>query len=493
MEEGSSASIPVVDNDVNSSGPGRTLEISVPPEHGEASLDPLSGTLLYTPRARWNGLDRLTYRVTTGLGSDEAEVFIGVYQTADEGAPLVLMPQLGLDARSLGLVINEADGASLEVGEAYGDLRGIPEENRVHVTLPVGETTISPEIFEDIHDQVHGALPDHVQAIAVAWTTPWRVGCMSITSALALGYDDGYCHHSAGGEAGCQGTTPVEMYLSPTRQPFADLGLRPAMLLAGESVDQVLELVNRSAAADRTAPQGAAYLVRTQDEARSIRWSQMLSAWLEWEAVPGLNVHYLDNSGGQVGSDLISDAGDVLFYFTGLTHVDDLDTNTYLAGAVGDHLTSYGGQLTDSSQMSALRWLETGMSASYGTVVEPCNLVDKFPNVRFVLQHYTRGMSAVEAYWKSVKSPGEGVFIGDPLTNPWGRHHLTYADGALRIETPMLLPGQSLSVMAGDHPDGPWDTVVAEISQGDLGTTVVHLKDLQHTVFKSVIAENQVQ
>jgi hypothetical protein len=33
--------------------------------------------------------------------------------------------------------------------------------------------------------------------------------------------------------------------------------------------------------------------------------------------------------------------------------------------------------------------------------------------------HYATGASAIEAYWKSVAWPGEGVFIGEPLAHPF--------------------------------------------------------------------------
>ena len=109
----------------------------------------------------------------------------------------------------------------------------------------------------------------------------------------------------------------------------------------------------------------------------------------------------------------------VLGYFTGLASVPAIATNHYLPGAIADHLTSLGGQLTDSPQMSALRWLEAGATASYGTVVEPCNFATKFPDPGLVLSYYRRGDTLIEAYWRSVAMPGQGVFIGEPLARPW--------------------------------------------------------------------------
>src|SRR5262249_47181708 len=118
---------------------------------------------------------------------------------------------------------------------------------------------------------------------------------------------------------------------------------------------------------------------------------------------------------------VMRDKQDVMFYFTGAARVADIASNRFPAGAVADHLTSLGGQLTDSSQMSALRWLEAGGTGSYGTVVEPCNFAAKFPNPNVLLRHYLAGDTLIEAYWKSVAMAGQGIFIGEPLSRPYGK------------------------------------------------------------------------
>ena len=119
--------------------------------------------------------------------------------------------------------------------------------------------------------------------------------------------------------------------------------------------------------------------------------------------------------------DELRDAGDVLFYFIGKDRVEGLETLGFLPGAIADHLTSAGGEMPDSGQMSALRWLEAGATGSYGTVVEPCNLPQKFPNPAIVIGRYLRGETLIEAYWKSVLMPGQGIFIGEPLAAPFRR------------------------------------------------------------------------
>jgi uncharacterized protein (TIGR03790 family) len=110
-----------------------------------------------------------------------------------------------------------------------------------------------------------------------------------------------------------------------------------------------------------------------------------------------------------------------MFYFTGAPRVAGIALEHFLPGAVADHLTSFGGMLTDSPQMSSLEWLEAGATGSYGTVVEPCNLPAKFPNVPVLLAHYLGGETLIEAYWKSVLMPGQGLFIGEPLAAPFAK------------------------------------------------------------------------
>jgi hypothetical protein len=37
------------------------------------------------------------------------------------------------------------------------------------------------------------------------------------------------------------------------------------------------------------------------------------------------------------------------------------------------------------------------------------------------MRYYLRGSTLIEAYWKAVAMPGQGLFIGEPLAAPFGR------------------------------------------------------------------------
>jgi hypothetical protein len=109
--------------------------------------------------------------------------------------------------------------------------------------------------------------------------------------------------------------------------------------------------------------------------------------------------------------------------------------------------------------MSIVKWLDAGATGSYGTVVEPCNDTGKFPNVQVLLPHYFRGQTLLEAYWKSVLRPGEGLFVGEPLAKPWGATDVSFSGGTLTITTTLLAPGKQYVIESAPTEAGPFSTV----------------------------------
>lgn len=316
----------------------------------------------------------------------------------------IQLQRTGLTPDDLAVIINDDDPLSRQIGDYYQKARHIPAANMIHVRFQSGHQALSKEEFQQLKAKIDRVTPAHVQAYAVAWAEPYRVDCMSLTSALAFGFDAGYC------SSGCGPTTPSPYFNSASLSPASDHKLRPAMMLAGTRFEEVKALIDRGVAADHSFPEGRAYLVITSDKARSVR-----AGYFEQTAKDLAGVFPIEI----LETDAITDRHDILFYFTGLARVPQLHTLGFLPGALADHLTSAGGQLTDSSQMSSLRWLEAGATASYGTVVEPCNHMQKFPLPGIAMFHYALGASAIEAYWKSVAWPGEGVFVGEPLARPF--------------------------------------------------------------------------
>lgn len=317
---------------------------------------------------------------------------------------MLCFPAWALDHRELALVVNTLDPLSVEIGKYYARKRAIHFQNVVRVAFPP-KASLSREEFEVIKQQVDEQVRPHVQAFALAWAAPWRVECMSITAAFAFGFDPASCAW------GCKPTPFSRYFASATRAPYTDLGVRPAMLLAADSIEEAKALIDRGVAADGTHPQGTAYLLTTADGARNVRSpGYPLARRVAKGRIP---VKILQQ-------EALTGRSDVLFYFTGAARVAGLKTLRFLPGAIADHLTSSGGALTErGDQMNALAWLEAGATASYGTVVEPCNLPQKFPHPAVAIAHYLAGETLIEAYWKSVRMPGQGVFVGEPLAAPF--------------------------------------------------------------------------
>lgn len=355
-------------------------------------------------------------------------------------APQFVLPRTGIVPEEVGIVVNDEDPHSREIGEYYRRVRGIPEANLIRVHFPVGRTTLTGDEAIALKREVDRATPAHVQAYAVAWTAPYRAGCMSITSLLTLGFDEKYCSRQ------CGRTADSPYFNSPSLYPQTDHRMRPSMLLAGEDLAAVKRLIDRGLAAEASFPAGRAYLLSTADRTRSVRAAHFEQTRRELQGVFPIEV---------IEADSISHRQQVLFYFTGLAQVPKLDTLGFLPGALADHLTSFGGKLTDSSQMSSLRWLEAGASASYGTVVEPCNHPQKFPLPAVAMFFYASGATAVEAYWKSVAWPGEGLFIGDPLARPFKPVLTTTAGGDAELHLHSPREGM-LSVEFAQAPMGPY-------------------------------------
>jgi uncharacterized protein (TIGR03790 family) len=358
--------------------------------------------------------------------------------------PAFVLPRTGIGADELALIINDDDPLSREVGEYYRKARHIPPGNVIHVHFPAGKTTLSKAEFVELKREISQATPAHVQAYAVAWTQPYRAGCMSLTSALAFGYDERFC------STACKPTAASPYFNSPSLYPAVDHKLRPAMMLAGRDFAQVKALIDRGVAADGSFPDGRAYLLSTPDKTRSVRAAHFEQTQKELAGVFPMEV---------IAAEAITGRSDVLFYFTGLSKVPQLDTLRFQPGALADHLTSFGGQLTDSSQMSSLSWLEAGATASYGTVTEPCNHPQKFPLPAVAMFFYAGGATAIEAYWKSVAWPGEGVFVGEPLARPFApaMRKTTEGDFELRFVSPRagrLQLGQAASPMGPFRPVG---------------------------------------
>jgi uncharacterized protein (TIGR03790 family) len=338
------------------------------------------------------------------------------------------LPHVGLRARDLAVVINDSDPASVEIGRYYAAKRGIAADRVIHVRFPA-HPVMNFGDFMRVKEVLDARLGPEVQALALAWTQPFRVECMSVTAAFALGFDPAsYCVEGGA----CSTTKPSPYFNSASNAPFTDHRIRPAMLLAATGVDSGKRLIDRGLRSDESWPEGKAYLMNTSDKGRNVR----AETYERVKSVLG-PAYPIE----QVDADALEGKTDVMFEFTGVAQVAKMTSNRYLDGAMTDHLTSWGGGLIGYDQTSALDWLTAGATGSYGTSTEPCSFRAKFPDVGVAMAHYLLGETLIEAYWKSVLMPGQGVFVGDPLARPFGGVRVSHSAAGTVISTRALPPG----------------------------------------------------
>jgi len=137
-----------------------------------------------------------------------------------------------------------------------------------------------------------------------------------------------------GGGGGGGGTT------APAT-PVPTLGaVNLAVLIAeGDATSEAIALAYQRARGIPDANLIRLSVPRGSDSARSVRYPDFQA--LAGSGAGSVVMRYVDNAAG-AASDVVNNQSGVMFYFTGLASVPQMATNTYLPGAVADHLTSLG-------------------------------------------------------------------------------------------------------------------------------------------------------
>jgi uncharacterized protein (TIGR03790 family) len=303
----------------------------------------------------------------------------------------------------LGIVYANGNPASVRIANYYAAQRGVPTANLIGLTIP-DKPVIGRDELRQLRSALIDKLPSSVQSLLLVWSRPYAVECMSITTAFAAGYQPAFC------EPGCARTAVNPLFDTRGWLPADTTGWLPAMLLPSADEALARAVIDRGVRADQSHPPGTVYLVRTQDSSRNVR----AAGYVDTEALVGSRVRILEET-----TPITEALSGAIAYFTGAERVEELHRIRFLPGAAADHLTSTGGILEGGTQMAAIEWLRQGATASYGSVSEPCNHLGKFPSPAIFLDHYLRGDSLLEAYWKSVAMPGQGLFMGEPLARPY--------------------------------------------------------------------------
>lgn len=247
---------------------------------------------------------------------------------------------LDLQAKHVAVIVNDEEANSVAVASYYRQARKIPEENVVHVRIPRSPRRLTVGEFNVLRERIESSLGPEIQAIVLVWTAPYAVECNSITSALTLGFDPQQCKKT------CAPGKPSPYFDSASRRPYADLGIRISMLLPTDSIERAKSLIDRGVASNFRVQPATAYFLITADKLRSSR-AEFFPPSGKLSDLPFQIKTLRENA--------IAGERDIMVYQTGLVRVPKLDTLGFLPGALADHLTSSGGDLLGTTQMSSRR------------------------------------------------------------------------------------------------------------------------------------------
>ncbi len=191
----------------------------------------------------------------------------------------------------------------------------------------------------------------------------------------------------------------------------------------GNTLEEVLACLRRSAAADGTHPKGTIYFLQNSDIRSKVR-----QQWFPEtvEKLKSLGVAAQIDEGT-----LPQGKSDVQGLMTGVKNFDWKSANsTILPGAICEHFTSSGGNLriNGDPQTPLSEWIRNGAAASSGSVTEPYAIWQKFP-LPMMQVHYARGCTAAESFYQSVLCPYQLLIVGDPLCRPWANVPEITVDG----------------------------------------------------------------
>lgn len=323
------------------------------------------------------------------------------------------------------VVVNQNSSNSVELGNYYCERRQVPPQNLLRINWTGGNTVWSLAQFQSTLATPLKAtlaargLTNQIDFVVLSMDIPYRVtsagqGANSTTAVLFYGFkpdsrDPNTCPMAANSTNTYAGSEDIFRNTSPGTGPTNFLAV---MLTAGTLV-QAKFLVDQGVNSDHSFPTQTVVLSKTYDIDRNVRFYAFDNAIFDTR---------LRGNYSMLRTNTVPVAGqtNLLGFQTGFSTVP-VTPGVFVPGAMADNLTSYGGYLFENTgQTNLLAFILAGASGSYGTVIEPCNYPQKFPDPENYF-YQARGFSLAECYLQSLGNPYEGLLVGEPLASPFSK------------------------------------------------------------------------
>ena len=333
------------------------------------------------------------------------------------------------------LLVNSNSPDSVEIANVWAELRDVPRQNILLLDLPArydkGEAAISPKEYAELiwtpaQEAIKSRGIDHVLAWVYSSGFPVLVRSNPTVSILGLTLlrnrlpDEGevknakYLSPLFAGRDSTDGKVHFPQSLYTQNSWLLDGMPLPCMMLGyrgkrGNSKDEILACLRKGAMSDGAANGGTVYFVESDDVRTDARKWQFPLVQGELEALGVTSV---------ITNVFPSQRTNVIGVMAGTASLDASSGNTYLPGAMTEHLTSAGAVFDSPAQTKITEWIRAGATGSSGTIAEPYAIWAKFPDARFYV-YYASGCTMLESFYQSVRCPLQLLMIGDPLAQPW--------------------------------------------------------------------------
>ena len=318
------------------------------------------------------------------------------------------------------VIINQASSNSCELGNYYCQQRQVPPQNVLYInwtgpnTLWTSNDLQSTLVTPLLNMLAGRQLTNQVYYIVLSMDIPFQTSdgatVDSTTTALFYGLRVGDGTDPLGitnSYAASEGIFSQDLPVGSPGYSFL------TTMITGDSLAQAEQLVNQGVASDGTFPQQPVILAKSSDIYRNLEYTYFDNAVF--------NVNLLAVSAIlRTNTDLVWWPYSCLGFQTGLANFA-VSQNMFVPGALADSLTSFGGIIFgNSGQTSLLAFITNGAAGAYGTVAEPQNDTQKFPNPQ-VYFYQARGFNAAESYYQSLNAPYLGLTVAEPLAAPFAR------------------------------------------------------------------------
>jgi uncharacterized protein (TIGR03790 family) len=337
--------------------------------------------------------------------------------------------QAGGSGFNVAVVVNQSSSNSVALGNYYCEQRGVPPQNLLRIQWTGGNiawtrsdflTNLAMPVSNLLSSR---GLTHQIDYVVLSMDIPYRVtetnGNNATTSALYYGFVADVAAPGPGLPASCSLPDASSNSFAASEVSFRSVepgnqaGTWMVTMITASNLNTAEQIVDQGVASDSTFPTQTVWLAKTTDPARNVRFSTFDNAVFNTQVSGDFSVQRT-NSDSQYG------LTNLLGYETGWYSLF-ISPGTFIPGAMADSLTSFGGQLfepgADSTVMSLLG---AGAAASYGTITEPCNYLQKFPSPQDYY-YQLRGFNIGECYYLSVTNPYQGLLAGEPLAAPFAR------------------------------------------------------------------------